>query len=259
MIKINRIAAAVLSSALIVSSLTGCTKASSKNEAKEAAENFLSAVQSGDENSINTYASGDVASGSFVKLFDVNSLKEQFLEGFGDNEVEEETSAKLDEFCNMFSSLITGYEVTEVTIDDEGVATALSTVETRFPIDVIGSDEASKQIDQISESYYTEHQDELVQLINDEGEEAATITIYNEMTRSILDVYEGLIEQSEPETYAIVLTLKKNAETDSWYVTNIQDYDSSINGVTTPATDTDVSTTNESVADETETETTETD
>ena len=138
----------------------------------------------------------------------------------------------------MFSSLISDYEINEVTVDNNGVATAICTVETKFPIDITGSDEASDLIAKVSESYYSEHQEEIVKLISDEGEEVATRKIYNDMTKEVLDVYEGLIEASEPETYAIVLTLEKNTETGSWYVTDVKDYDSSINGATTPATDT---------------------
>ena len=234
---LKKCAAIALSSALIAAALTGCSKYD-KSGAQEAAGNFLAAVKSGDENSINAYASSEVAGGDFVKLFDVNSIKEQFLAGFVDIEVEEETTQELDEFCSMFSSLITGYEISEVTVDKDGKATAICTMETRFPIDITSSEESSEMVKEITESYQTQHQDEIDTMFAEEGEEAATARIYNYMTREVLDAYESLIEDSSPENYAIVLTLEKNPETDSWYVTNIQDYDSSVNGTTTPATDT---------------------
>ena len=235
--KIKKYAAGVLSAFLMVTTLTGCS-ANDRSDAQEAAESFLAAVQKGDENSINNYASSQVASGNFVNLFDVNALRQQFREGYGENDMEDETAAKLDEFCDLFSSLITSYEVNEVTIDNSGVATAISTVETKFPIDITSSEEASTLISQLTENYYTQHQDEIASLIEDEGEEAATKQIYNIMTREVLDVYIGLIEASDPDSYAIVLSLQKNPETGSWYVSNIQDYDSSINGTFAPATDT---------------------
>ena len=119
MIKIKKYAAAILSAALMISTVTGCSM-NDKSDAQEAAENFLSAVQKGDENSINNYASSQVASGNFVNLFDVNALRQQFQEGYGEDDMEDETAAKLDEFCDLFSSLITSYEVNEVTVDNSG-------------------------------------------------------------------------------------------------------------------------------------------
>ena len=58
------------------------------------------------------------------------------------------------------------------------------------------------------------------------------------MIVEILDMYEGLIQNASPETYAIVLTVEKNAETDSWVVTNVSTYDSASTGTTETAAET---------------------
>ena len=234
---IKRTAIAMMSLVVMTTAFTGCSM-NEKSGAEEASVNFLAALQSGDENSINEYSSSQVAQGSFVKLFSTEALKEQFRVGFVQTDMDEDTLDKLDEFCDMFDSLITKYEVNEVTIDNNGVATAVCTLETKFPTDIIGSDEASDLINQVTEIYYTSHQEEVLAMIADEGEEAATRKIYNDMTKEVLDVYERLIQEAGAETYAIALTLEKNAETGSWYVTNVQDFDSSINGTIVPATDT---------------------
>ena len=47
------------------------------------------------------------------------------------------------------------------------------------------------------------------------------------MLMLILQIYEDEIANSQEMTYAMVLTLEKNTETDSWIVTNVESYDDS--------------------------------
>ncbi|MCR5671368.1 MAG: hypothetical protein K6G10_10220 [Butyrivibrio sp.] len=217
---------AVLGSAFIIgaSSLAGCGLGD-KSAAKEAAEKFLEALKTGNENDINSYSSGSVATGNFVKLFDSDYLVDVIKGGFDDVEVTDEASEKIDEFCSVFSSMIKDYEVSKVELNDDKSATAIATIDTAFPINVFESDDAKARLEEVTGSYYDTHSDEIQEIINSQGEDAVKQKIYDDMISIVLDTYKSIIDEAQSETYAIALTLKKNTETGTWYVTEIKNYD----------------------------------
>ena len=83
-------------------------------------------------------------------------------------------------------------------------------------------------------------------ITNDQGAEAAVEKACNDLIIIALDIYEEEIRDAESVTYMLALTLNKNEETGSWYVTSVQSYDSSIAGTGAPATDTDTTATDTS-------------
>ena len=89
---------------------------------------------------------------------------------------------------------------------------------------------------------------------NEQGAEAAVEKACNDLILIALDIYEEEIRDAEPVTYMLALTLNKNEETGSWYVTAVQSYDSSIAGTGAPATDTDTTATEVSTDTEAATE-----
>ena len=222
-------AAAVLCAAFIsVTTLAGCTS-QDKASVKETSENFLAVVAGKSTDDINSYATIDVANGDFVRLFDADKLLDQFTEGFSAAELTDETNAKFDEFCHLFADMIKDYTVTNVEISKDGTATAVATLNTTFPIDIFNSEEASNKITEAVSKYNNDNADEIAALY-EEGTEVAEKKIFNDFILIILDIYEEEIASSQGQTYAIVLNLEKNQETDSWLVTNVQDYDSSAAG-----------------------------
>ncbi|MCR4758385.1 MAG: hypothetical protein K5792_11340 [Butyrivibrio sp.] len=236
--KINKkICAAILSASMTISLLTGCSSAD-KNAIKETSENFLSVVVSGTTDNIEKYANDSVSNGQFVRTFDSAYLAQKFKDGFKSDEVDAETSAKVDSFCELFSSMVTGYEIKDVTVDKNGIGTVTATIDTAFPINVIDNEEAVSKMNTITENYVTENADEIQSLYENHTDEEVESIVYNDMIVEILDMYEGLIQNASPETYAIVLTVEKNTETDSWVVTNVSTYDSASTGTTETAAET---------------------
>lgn len=240
----NRIVAAGLAVVMSFCALTGCGFGD-KGAVRETAEKFLEALKQGNENEINAYASGEVASGNFVKLFDSDYLVEELKSGFGESELTPETEEKIDNFCKLFSNMIKEYEVSKIEINKDKSATAIATIKTTFPVDVINSDEAKAKIDEATTQYYNDKQDELVNKISEEGDEAAQQMIFNDMALIVLDIYQEVITSSGEESYAIAFTLNKNTETGTWYVTDIKDYDTYVDptnaGVATDTATTDMS------------------
>ncbi len=236
--KIKKLALEVLSGIIIVTALTGCESAADKSAVMEAAGNFMEAVKNGDKDGINTYSSGDVATGPFVSLFDSEYLKEQLTSSLDDTELTQETMEKLDEFYSMYETNMQQYSINDVKFNEDGTATVYATMKTRFPIDAITSEDTQKKVQKASETYNEEHMDEIFQVKDEQGDEAAIAKAYNDLIVITMDIYEEVVDASNPETYSIAMTLVKNEETGTYYVTSVQSYDSSIAGTGAPATDT---------------------
>ncbi len=246
MFNINKKLKIALMITLSLLCFTGCgTK--DKTDIKEATQSFIEGLKVGDTTAINEYSSDEVATGNFVELYDSNYLKEYLVSGLGDFEVADETTERLDKFQTLYSTMLEEYEITDVTLNDDGTATAYVTIKNSFPYDIVTDENIKDKVHQASETYIEENQDEISAIIKDEGEDAAKNKTYNDIIIAALDIYEEEINHSEPITYMLAISLSKNEETGSWYVTGIQSYDSSIAGTGAPATETDTTATEISV------------
>ena len=233
----KRFFSSVLSVLLSLLLLTGCTSAD-KTAVSDTADKFLSIVKNGTNEDIEKYASSEVSEGEFVKTFDSEYLKQNFMEGFASSEIDDETMERVESFCALFSDMVTDYRISEVTVSKDGIGTVVAMIDTSFPIDVIDNAEALEMIEQEAEVYYAENEEQIVAMYEEKTEEEVESFIYNDMITKIIDVYETLIEEASPETYAITLTVEKNAETDSWYVTGVSSYDDASESNTEIATET---------------------
>lgn len=240
MVKFGKTGAFLLSAVLSISLLTGCVSNADKNSAKETAEGFLQLVASGSTEGITDYCTDEVASGDFVKLFDSGYLADQILADQDTSSLTEETLNELDEFCKLFSNMVTAYEVKEITANDDKSITAIATITTDFPVDIIKSSSTSEKVMEAAGTYSTEHEEEIAALYAEEGEEATQKKILNDVFLIALETYEDLIRNSSPQDYAIALKLEKNAETGSYVITEVTDYLSAAEGATTAAEDTTV-------------------
>ncbi len=236
MFNIKKYAAIGLSLILTTTALTGC--GSDKNAAKEAAEGFMEAVKTGDQDNVNKWSSDEVSSGYFVSLFDADYLEEQLLSSLGNPTLEDDTISRMDEFYSRYANMMESYQITEITMNDDGTATAYATMTNSFPFDVVTSEETSAKFNEASLTYNNENQDELLRISTEEGSDAAVSKACNDLILIAIDTYEEAIAASDTVTYKLALTLEKNSETDSWYVTSVQSYDSSIAGTGAPATET---------------------
>jgi hypothetical protein len=255
---LKRIAALFLIATLAATTLTGCSSAKKdKSGAQEAAAGFLEGIKSGSKNEINKYSSGEGTTGEFVKLYDADSFEEDLLEALGDTNLSEETQKELDEFYAGYSSMMEEYQITDVVISDNGSATAYVTVKNSFPFDVTKSETTKNRVSEALAKYQEDNQEELEKIAAEQGEEAELEKVRNDTVIIILNTYEEAIALSEPVTYMLALTLNKNEELGSWYVSDVQSYDSSIAGTGAHAKETDTSATEVSVEFEPTTETTE--
>ncbi|MCR4758585.1 MAG: hypothetical protein K5792_12375, partial [Butyrivibrio sp.] len=237
MFNFRRISTLTTGAFLALSLLTGCSS-NEKVAVTETAENFLSIVAEGTTENIEQYANNEVTEGSFVKTFDSGYLAEEFREGFVTEDVDEETLAKVNDFCSTISNMITGYEISDVTVNKDGTGTVIAIINTAFPIDIIDSDEALAKILQVADTYYAENEETIAAMYEEKTQEEVEAYIYNDMIDQTINLYTEMIDNAEEESYAIVLTLKKNTETDSWYVSAVSSYDNATSGTTEAATET---------------------
>jgi hypothetical protein len=240
MSKIGKVGALFISSVLSISLLTGCMSSSDKEAAKDTADKFLSIVASGTTEGINDYCNENVATGDFVKLFDSEYLSQQILEDQDTSSLSEDTLSKLDEVCNLFSNMVTGYEIKEVKPQDDGSVSVVATITTDFPVDIIKRSSTSEKVLQSANNYSAEHEEEINTYYQENGEEATQAKILNDIFILTLDTYEEEIAASSPQDYAIVLKLEKNKETDSFLITDVTDYVSAAEGATAAAEETSV-------------------
>ena len=242
MLNFKKMTATGLAVLVAASVLTGC-ESKDKGAVREAAEAFMEAVKTGDRDGINEYSSDEVANGNFVELFDADFLKDELTTSLGNPDLEEATISKLDEFYALYSAMMEKYEITDIAMNEAGNATAYVTMTNSFPFDVITNESSQVKFSKASEEYNTDNQEELVQITNEQGQEAAVVKACNDLIIIALDIYEEEIKAADPVTYMLALSLNKNEETGKWYVSAIQSYDSSIAGTGTPAKDTDTTAT----------------
>ena len=227
MYRLQKCLGVALATLLSISSLTGCTN-QDKSAVQETASSFMAIVASDSTEDITKYATAEVANGGFVQLFDSDTLVKQLADGAGVSELTEESKTELDEFASLFSDMIKSYTITDINLDKKDgtqTATAVATFKTSFAMDILGSESASNKINEAITAYNSNNAEEIAALY-EEGNDVAETKIYNDMLRIILDIYEDEIQNSQEMTYAIVLNLEKNNETDTWIVTSVSDYDS---------------------------------
>lgn len=237
MFNTKKIAATGLAFILSAAALTGCAN-SDKTAVKEATEGFMEAVKTGDRDGINTWSNSEVANGYFVSLFDADYLEEQLISSLNNPTLEDSTIEKLDEFYQKYATMMEEYQVTEVTVNNDDTATVYVTMKNSFPYDVVTSEETSQKFTEASLTYNNENQDELLKINTEEGSDAAVSKACNDLILIAIDTYEEAIAASEPVTYKLALTLEKNTETGTWYVTGVQSHDSLVAGTGAPATET---------------------
>jgi len=225
----KNIVSAIAVLAISASTLMGCTTA--KNAISETATDFLEIVASGSTENLEQYASPEVLNGEFVHTFDSTFLTDNLKSGIDSESLNEETTQRLDALCANLSSMITHYELTSVSVK-RGVGTVIATVNTAFPLNIIGCEEASSRISVKVDSYKESNPDKI-----NSSEPDVMKQTYNDMLNCVLETYEDMMAESEEESYVFVFTISKDRETKKWIITSIQDYASVANGkqITTTA------------------------
>ena len=240
MFKFGKTGALLCSVVLAISLLSGCVSSADKAAAKDTADKFLSIVSSGSTEGINESCNDSVATGEFVKLFDSETLKQQIFEDHDPSSFSEETLAKLDEVCNLFANMVTGYEIQEIKPQDDGSLSVFATIDTAFPHDILRRQSTTDKVLATADNYSTLHEEDINTWSQELGDEATEAKILDDIFSETLDIYKEEIAASEPQKYALVLKLEKNKETDTYLITEVTDYASATEGATKAAEETTV-------------------
>ncbi|MBQ4218337.1 hypothetical protein SAMN02910451_00072 [Butyrivibrio hungatei] len=230
----KKLISAIVVLSMSTSALTGCT--SSKKAISETAEQFLEIVQNGSTENIEAYASAGVLEGDFVRAFDSTFLIDDLKAGFEADKLDEATAQRLDNLCTSFSNMITSYEIKSVTVK-KGVGTVIASVNTAFPLDVIGGDDASSRIAVKVDAYKEANPDKV-----DNADPEIAKQAYNDVINLVLETYEDVLSESAEKTYIFVFTMTKDPDSKDWSITEIQDYDSVANGKEIAETNTEADT-----------------
>lgn len=220
---VKKMGIAVLSAALMVSSLTGC--ASKEKEAvKASAEGFLGAIKDGNVEAVAQYATPKVAEGEFVKIFEPEYMEDLLAEKIPEVEFNDEAKAKLEEFYKSFSTMVESYEVTDVTIGKDKKAKATAVITTSFPIDVLEEEAMTEKLTQAISDYYSANSAEVSETLITEGEDSTSSNMMNQLMVVVLDVYIDTIANSQGDTYVADIDLTKDTVLDKWLVSDFKVY-----------------------------------
>ena len=216
---IKRILPVVLIIVFAISmTLTGCggnTKAISS-----AAEGLLKALQDGDIAKVAELTSEEALSdGDFSFVDQMDNLSEYFLKSMNatPDELTEESMAAIDNLADtLLNSFVTSYEIGEVT-EEDGVGYVSCTITYGYNPDSLDDDGYADEVNSIVQKYTQENMDELISYYNDNGQEALSKKIVNDVLPDVCDVILKHITESGEKTENAIIKVEK--PDDRWIVT----------------------------------------
>jgi flagellar basal body-associated protein FliL len=184
---------------------------SSQEQASEVVGQFLKNLKSGSFD--DAYALVDQ---NAQDTFDLRTKKENILESANDQD-EEVQQAALAYFNLLSASLARDYSVDSAKVTDDTANVAV-TLHMYDPEDVADLDEDA--LDAWMEEYYDEHEDELNELYNSEGEDAVTEELNRQSYLYSYQTMSDNIKKAQTLEKQVVFVLNQNSDKE-WTISQI--------------------------------------
>lgn len=204
--------------------LTGCDRLHLPSIGKTA-ENFLQALVDADYDTMEELTSSTALNNKYLKLLDIEKSEADFYEGMGfakETFDEEAQEAIAECWTSMAKNMVQDYELKKITIED-GVGTVEATI-TMYSLDSINQINDIEVVQEKFLEYMPELTDEfysdLLEVYENEGEEAMLAAMTNSMLPYIAEAINDLIANFETEDVDITLTIKKVGS--EWVITHIE-------------------------------------
>ena len=126
---------------------------------------------------------------------------------------------KLDEFTKtLFDNLVTAYEVGDVEVNDDATeATVTANVTLGFNPDKVADIEMDDELNKLLEDYMADNTSELMEIYNNDGQEAMAAKIVNDLLGTIIDKYsEAMLATGETSDD---VTVNLTNGDDGWQIT----------------------------------------
>lgn len=222
----KKVGVVILMASMTAGVLAGCGDNDTK-DIRAAGEGMLQGWVDGDWDEISKYGTEDLLNDSKMDVFNSERTEANFYEEIGvskgdmDESAQEAVTAYAEDFPKKF---VDSFEITNVSEsqDEEGVGTVEASVVLAFDPDEIDTED-NEELQKLSDDYLNDHQDELVSMYTDSGEEAMYQKIYNDLLPDILKVYENIIDSADSYTEIVDLTVEKQDD-GTWLVSDYQEY-----------------------------------
>ena len=198
--------------------LTGCggnTKAISS-----AAEGLLKALQDGDVAKVAELASEEaLTDGDFAFVDQMGNLSEYFLQSMNatEDELTEESKTAIDNLADtLVNDFVSSYKIGEVT-EEEGIGYVSCTITYGYNPDSLDDSGYEDEVTSIVQKYTQDNMDELITYYNDNGQDALSKKIVNDVLPDVCDVILKHITESGEKTEKAILKVEKSD--DRWIVT----------------------------------------
>ena len=170
------------------------------DQVKETAEGFFSALQAGDIEKAETFATEDAVKSG---LFDIGLIKTFTSEvtksiGVSEDALSDDAKAQLEEFEKEFSeAYVTSYEVGDARVNEDGKsAVASAAVTFGFDPEKAAEIEMDKELEADLEKYMKDNEKELMEIFEKDGEKGVMEKVINDMLGTVLDAYMSALKET---------------------------------------------------------------
>ena len=205
-------------------------------EIEQAVQMFLESYKSYDIDTLRTLCDDAAFESMGLKKEKTEELKRTLLVSLGmEGEVSEEAERAAEDFAKgMIEGEIRNVEVEDVIIE-EGVGFATAYIYHGPTKESIDSMDFSETYRELASAYTNEHMDELVDLYNEEGEEAFKSTLKDRLFPILIDAVKERMDGIDSIKYKATITIEKKDGV--WLITNFFENPESTEAVTEEETE----------------------
>ena len=180
---------------------TGCGKKDPTPAIKAQVTGLLDAMVAGDVDTMETYVDPSIwtEGGDLESFATIDTFADELVESIGTVEMEdlsEDALAAIEKFKNfVLENLVESYEIGDITVDGDS-ATVEAVVNYGFDPDQVADVDVNADLESLLNDYMANNMEDLISVLNNEGEDALQIKILNDLIGDILDLYSAaIIEQ----------------------------------------------------------------
>ena len=197
--------------------IVGCSSQSHEEEIKNSVDTYFSAIKSGDYNKAMEMTTKD--KGDFSDGFGLSELDSSLASGFINENMGNIFNEEAKKFISyMMSKAIGDYAIDKVTENKDEAIVSLSGKCINFE----KFDPSSFELDiqELSTKYLNEHGDELNKIYTEQGQDAMTQKIFDDITPEVFDRMKKVVDDTERMEFKMEITVK-NID-GQWLISNIQ-------------------------------------
>ena len=200
----------------------GCGAGSSPSgEVKKVAEGFFTALQEGDAEKAESYATEEAVKEGLFYIDIIRTLPDAITEDLGVSKdaLSDDAKAKLDEFGKEFAeSFVTSYEIGEAKVN-EGGTEALASAKVTFGFNPEKAADISldEKVEAQLFDYMKENESALAEVFEKDGEEAVMAKVINDNLAPVLDAYLNALKETGEKEMSVDIEFE-NKDDSGWKI-----------------------------------------